>query len=191
MVFGKFPRTGIPDYFETIAEYDHFVNLLVKTKCIDNAKKIWWDIRVHPFYPTIEVRICDIPLTADETLAITALIQALVAKLYKLRVANLSFMTYRRALITENKWRAGRYGIDGKLIDFGIEAEVDTRNLIIEMLEFVDDMVDELDSRKYLDHIFKIFENGTGADRQLAVYKETGDLVKVVDFIIAQTKHNL
>jgi len=191
MVFGKFPRTGIPDYFETIAEYDHFVNLLVKTKCIDNAKKIWWDIRVHPFYPTIEVRICDIPLTADETLAITALIQALVAKLYKLRVANLSFMTYRRALITENKWRAGRYGIDGKLIDFGIEAEVDTRDLIIEMLEFVDDMVDELDSRKYLDHIFKIFKNGTGADRQLAVYKETGDLVKVVDFIIAQTKHNL
>lgn len=191
MVFGKFPRTGIPDYFETIAEYDHFVNLLVKTRCIDNAKKIWWDIRVHPFYPTIEVRICDIPLTADETLAITALIQALVAKIYKLRMANLSFMTYRRALITENKWRAARYGIDGKLIDFGIEAEVDTRDLIHELLEFVDEMVEELGSRKYLDGVLKILQNGTGSDRQTAVHQQTGSLVSVVDYIIDQTQHNL
>jgi carboxylate-amine ligase len=190
-VFDKFPRTGIPDYFETVAEYDHFVNLLVKTNCIDNAKKIWWDIRVHPFYPTIEVRICDIPLTADETLAITALIQALVAKIYKLRAANLSFMTYRRALMAENKWRAGRYGIDGKLIDFGIEAEVDAKALIVEMLEFVDEVVDDLGSRKYLDYIYKIFEHGTGADRQLKVYHETGSLISVVDYIIAQTKFNL
>lgn len=190
-VFDKFPRTGIPDSFETIAEYDHFINLLVKTNCIDNAKKIWYDIRVHPFYPTIEVRICDIPLTADETLAITALIQGIVAKIYKLRMSNLSFMTYRRSLMAENKWRAGRYGIDGKMIDFGIESEIETRDLIRELLEFVDDVVDELGSRKYLDYIHTILQNGTGADRQLKVYQDTGDLKAVVDYIIAQTKHNL
>lgn len=186
-VFDKFPRTGIPDYFESIAEYDNYVNLLVKTRCIDNAKKIWWDIRVHPFYPTIEIRICDIPLTVDETIAIAALIQALAAKLYKLRQGNMSFMNYKRALINENKWRASRYGLDGKLIDFGKETEVDTRDLIREMLEFVDDVVDPLESRSELELIPEILEQGTGADRQLKVFEDTGNLDKVVDFILNET----
>ncbi|MEL7004683.1 MAG: carboxylate-amine ligase, partial [Bacteroidota bacterium] len=118
-IFDKFPRTGIPDTFSSYTEYEDYVNLLIKTGCIDNAKKIWWDIRVHPFFPTIEIRICDIPLTVDETITIAALIQACVAKLFKLREQNLDFMHYRRALLNENKWRAGCYGIDGKLIDFG------------------------------------------------------------------------
>ena len=116
----------------------------MKTNCIDNAKKIWWDIRLHPFYPTIEIRICDIPMTVNETIAIAAFIQALTAKLYKLREDNLSFITYKKSLINENKWRASRYGIDGKLIDFGKEMEVDCRSLIYEMLDFVDDVVDDL-----------------------------------------------
>lgn len=186
-VFDKFPRTGIPDYFESIAEYDNYVNLLIKTRCIDNAKKIWWDIRVHPFFPTIEVRICDIPMRADETLAITALIQAIVAKLYKLREANLNFMIYKRALINENKWRASRYGIEGKLIDFGKETEVETRILINQLLDFVDDVVDDLGSRREINYIHNILKNGTGAARQLKVYGETGSLEKVVDFIIEET----
>ncbi|MBT8187800.1 MAG: carboxylate-amine ligase, partial [Croceitalea sp.] len=108
-VFDKFPRTGIPGVFNSVSEYENYVNLLVKTNCIDNPKKIWWDIRTHPFFPTLEVRICDVPMTIEETLSIAAVIQALVAKLYKLKTQNLNFILYHRALINENKWRAGRY----------------------------------------------------------------------------------
>ena len=190
-VFDKFPRTGIPDLFGSLAEYENFLNLLVKTNCIDNAKKIWWDIRVHPFFPTIEIRICDIPMTIDETVAIAALIQAITAKLYKLREDNLNFITYKKSLINENKWRASRYGIDGKMIDFGKEMEVDTRNLILEMLDFVDDVVDDLGSRHELEYIPKILEQGTGAERQLKVFNETQDLKKVVGYVLAQTKEGI
>ena len=186
-VFDKFPRTGIPGIFDNLTDYENYVNLLVKTNCIDNPKKIWWDIRVHPFFPTLEVRICDVPLTIDETITITALIQALVAKLYKLKTQNLNFIVYHRALINENKWRASRYGIDGKMIDFGKECEVNTRALMEELLEFIDDVVDELGSRKEVEYLRTILKNGTGADRQLAIYEKTKDLTKVVDYITDQT----
>ncbi len=185
-VFDKFPRTGIPEAFESIEAYDNFVKLLMKTNCIDNAKKIWWDLRVHPFFNTVEFRICDVPMTVDETIAIAAIFQALCAKIYKLRSQNLNFIQYSRALINENKWRAGRYGIDGYLIDFGKEEEVNTRVLIYELLDFVDDVVDELGSRHHLTYIHKILEQGTGADRQLAVYESKKDLVEVASYIQAQ-----
>ncbi len=190
-VFDKFPRTGIPDHFESIEEHDNFIHLLVKTNCLDNAKKIWWDIRVHPFYPTIEVRICDVPLNVHESVAIAALIQALAAKLYRLREANLNFMTYKRTLISENKWRASRYGIDGKLIDFGKELEVPTRDLIQELLEFVDDVVDGLGSRDAINGVQRILQEGTGADRQIKVFQDTNNLQAVVDFILAETIRDL
>lgn len=185
-VFDKFPRTGIPDFFESIEAYDNYVNLLIKTNCIDNAKKIWWDLRVHPFFDTVEFRICDVPMTTMETIAIAAVFQALCAKLYKLRNSNLNFIMYQRALINENKWRAGRYGIDGTLIDFGKETEVNTRLLILELLDFVDDVVDELGSRPAINYVHKMLDHGTGADRQLKVYKETEDLKTVVDYITSQ-----
>ena len=187
-VFDKFPRTNIPDYFPSVGEYDRFVNLLVKTGCIDNAKKIWWDIRPHPNFPTLEFRICDVPMRADETIAIAALIQATIAKLYKLYEANQGFRLYRRALIMENKWRALRYGLDGKLIDFGKETEVPARDLIYEYLNFVDDVVDELGSRDEINYIHRILEHGTGADRQLRIFHETGDLKKVVDYMLYETE---
>ena len=190
-VFDKFPRTNIPDYFPSWGEYDNFIKLLIKTNCIDNAKKIWWDIRPHPFFNTIEFRVCDIPMRADETIAIAALIQATVAKLYKLYTQNQGFRLYRRALIMENKWRAARYGLDGKLIDFGKQKEVPERELLQEYLEFIDDVVDELDSREELNYIHKILETGSGADRQLRVFQETGDLKKVVDYIIEETETGL
>jgi len=190
-VFDKFPRTNIPDYFPSWGEYENFIKLLIKTNCIDNAKKIWWDIRPHPFFNTIEFRVCDIPMRADETIAIAALIQATVAKLYKLYTANQGFRLYRRALIMENKWRAARYGLDGKLIDFGKQKEVPARDLVREYLEFVDDVVDELDSREELEYIHKIVDEGSGADRQLRVFQETGDLKKVVDYIIEETEAEL
>jgi carboxylate-amine ligase len=182
-VFDKFPRTGIPDYFESYEAYERYVNILIKTNCIDNAKKIWWDLRVHPFFNTVEFRICDVPMTINETIAIAALFQAICAKLYKLRHQNLNFIMYQRALITENKWRAGRYGIDGSMIDFGKETEVNTRLLIYELLDFVDDVVDDLGSRAFINYISKMMEQGTGADRQLAVYEKTNNLVSVADYI--------
>jgi carboxylate-amine ligase len=182
-VFDKFPRTGIPDYFESIEAYDNYIKLLVKTNCIDNAKKIWWDLRVHPFFNTVEFRICDVPMSIDETIAIAALFQAICAKLYKLRSQNLNFIMYPRLLINENKWRAGRYGIDGTMIDFGKESEVNTRVLIYELLDFVDDVVEHLGSRSAITYVHKMIEKGTGADRQLSVYKDTNSLVDVVDYI--------
>lgn len=190
-VFDKFPRTNIPDYFPSWGEYENFIKLLIKTNCIDNAKKIWWDIRPHPFFSTIEFRVCDIPMRADETIALAALIQATVAKLYKLYTANQGFRLYRRALIMENKWRAARYGLDGKLIDFGKQKEVPARDLVHEYLDFIDDVVDELDSRQELEYIHKILETGSGADRQLRIFQETGHLKKVVDYIIEETEAGL
>jgi carboxylate-amine ligase len=182
-VFDKFPRTGIPDYFESIEAYESFIQLLIKTNCIDNAKKIWWDLRVHPVYNTIEFRICDVPMTVQETATIAALFQALCAKIYTLRRQNINFINYQRALINENKWRASRYGIDGLLIDFGKEKEVHVKELINELLEFVDGVVDDLGSRKHIEKVQDIFTNGTGADRQLDVFKTTGSLVEVVKYI--------
>ncbi|HRN93047.1 MAG TPA: carboxylate-amine ligase [Ferruginibacter sp.] len=190
-VFEKFPRTGIPDFFGSIEDYDNYVKLLIKTNCIDNAKKIWWDLRVHPFFNTVEFRICDIPLTVHETIAITALFQAICAKLYKLRNQNLNFIIYPRALVNENKWRASRYGIEGNLIDFGKEMEVNSRVLIYELLDFVDDVVPQLGSRHAINYVHKILENGTGADRQLKVYEETRNLTAVTDYIQNQFLHGI
>jgi carboxylate-amine ligase len=188
-VFDKFPRTGIPDFFASANEYDEYIKLLVKTNCIDNGKKIWWDIRLHPYFDTIEFRICDIPMRIDETICIAALIQALVAKMHKLMKQNLSFRPYRKVLINENKWRAARYGIQGKLIDFGKQEEVPYRDLCGELLDFVDDVLDDLGSRHEVEYIKQILDHGTGADRQLAVFEQTGgDLKAVVDYIVEETK---
>ncbi len=187
-VFDKFPRTGIPDYFSSASEYDDYIKLLVKTGCIDNGKKIWWDIRLHPNFNTVEFRVCDVPMRVDETIALAAVMQALVVKLYKLMQSNLSFRLYRRALISENKWRASRFGIHGKLIDFGKQTEVDTRVLIGELLEFIDDVLDELGSRKEVEYIHEIMRMGTGADRQRAEFERNGgDLQGLVDFIVRET----
>ncbi|MCX8019406.1 MAG: carboxylate-amine ligase [Chitinophagaceae bacterium] len=185
-VFDKFPRTGIPDSFDSIEAYDNYVKLLIKTNCIDNAKKIWWDLRVHPFFNTVEFRICDIPLTVNETIAMAALFQAICARIYMLRSKNLNFIQYSRALINENKWRASRYGIDGYLIDFGKEEEVNTRALIYELLDFVDPVLDHLGSRHRIAYVHKILEEGTGADRQLKVYEQTNDLKEVAKYINSQ-----
>src|SRR5271169_357904 len=187
-VFDKFPRTNIPDYFPSWGEYESFINLLVRTNCIDNAKKIWWDIRPHPFFNTLEFRVCDLPMRVDETIALAALIQATVAKLYKLHSQNQGFRLYRKSLLMENKWRAARYGINGKLIDFGKQMEVPERDLIEEYLEFVDDVLDELDCRAEVEYIREIMKMGTGADRQLDVYRKTGDMKAVMDYIIEETE---
>ena len=191
MIFERFPRTGIPDAFESLSEYDDYLKLLVSTGCIDNAKKIWWDIRLHPFFNTIEFRICDAQSRVEDTVALAAVMQAIVIKLHKLREQNITFRKYPRRLIDENRWRAGRYGLDGKLIDFGRQCEMDERELLHEMLEFISTEVDELGTHAEMAHIEKIMREGTGADRQLAVWERTHDLKAVVDHIVAETYEGL
>jgi carboxylate-amine ligase len=191
MIFERFPRSGIPDAFESLSEYEDYLKLLVATNCIDNAKKIWWDVRLHPFFDTIEFRICDAQSRVDDTIALAALMQAIVSKLQKLRRQNITFRMYPRRLLDENRWRASRYGIDGKMIDFGRKCEVDERALLHEMLEFIVTEVDELGSHTELAHIEKIMREGTGADRQLAVWERTHDMKAVVDHIVAETYEGL
>jgi glutamate---cysteine ligase / carboxylate-amine ligase len=191
MIFERFPRTGIPDAFDSLSQYEDYLELLVSTNCIDNAKKIWWDIRLHPFFNTIEFRICDAQSRVDDTIALAALMQAIVVKLLKLRRQNVTFRNYPRRLIDENRWRAGRYGLDGKLIDFGRKREMEERELLHEMLQLLAEEVEELGNQREIEHIERIIREGTGADRQLAVWERTQDMKAVVDQIVAETNEGL
>jgi carboxylate-amine ligase len=191
-VFSTFPRTGIPDHYESAGEFNSYVDLLIKTGCIDDGKKIWWDIRPHPYFGTLEVRICDVVTRIDEAIAIAAIIQALFVKLYNLFEQNLTFRVYRRALVQENKWRAMRWGLDGELIDFGKQAEVPARDLMGELVEFVDEVVDDLGSRALIEGpVQRMIAEGTSADRQMRTYERTGDLKAVVDQVVAETREGL
>ena len=187
VIWSNFPRTGIPPDITSYDEYQNYVELLVKTGSIDNGKKIWWDLRAHPSFPTLEFRVCDMPTRLEETICLAALMQAICAKLLKLRAGNLGFRKYMPALIAENKWRAIRYGIDGNLIDFGKQAEVPMRDLAIELVEFVDDVVDELGSRQAVEYVHTILADGTSADRQLKVLQNGGDTRAVVELLAAET----
>jgi len=201
VVFEMLPRTGIPAHFESFSEYQSFVDTLgqvgstVDAEGKADATKIWWDVRPHPRFGTLEVRISDICTSIDDAVAIAALIQALCAKLLKLRQNNMSWRRYRQHHIKENKWRAMRYGIHGKLIDFGIKEEVPMNFLALELLELVEDVVDELGSRAEIEHIHTILQRGTSADRQIHTYQkalaegvdEKAALIAVVDFLVEET----
>lgn len=187
VVFQDLPRTGVPEYFESAGEYDQFVQTLIDTGCIDEPTKIWWDIRPHPKFPTLEVRVCDCITLIDDVISIAALIQALVAKLIILRLRNQTWRLYRRALIDENKWRAIKEGIEGHLIDLGKNQQVPVRFLVEEMIEFVDDVVDELGSREEVEGVRNIVQRGTSADRQLKRFNETQDLKQVVEMLADET----
>ncbi len=190
IVFEDLPRTGIPERFGSAAEYDQYVRTLINCNSIEEPSKIWWDIRPHSTFPTLEFRICDCTTKVNEAMAIAALIQALVAKLIQLRQSNQTWRKYRRSLIVENKWRACKNGIDGKLIDFGQEQEISLRALMEEMLEFVDDVVDPLGSRQEIEYIHTILEKGTSADRQIACYEKTQSFKTVIDQLSKETLEN-
>jgi carboxylate-amine ligase len=144
-------------------------------------------VRPHPAFGTLEFRVCDVPTRPREAVMLGALIQAIVVKLHRLYRRNLGFRLYRRALIEENKWRASRWGIEGQLIDFGKAAEVPMRDLAIELLAFVDDVVDDLGSREAVDYVHTVLADGTSADRQLRVFRETQDLKAVVEYVVQET----
>jgi len=192
-VFKRFPRTGIPDEFRSYSHFQAFADLLVKVGSIDNAKKIWWDVRVHPFFDTVEVRICDMITRRDDCVTLAGVVQALMAQLYLLYVRNQAWRTYGRALIEENKWRAVRYGLDANLIDFGKEEEVPIRELIPELLEFVDEALTMLGTRdRVRAGVERILTEGSSADRQIAVYEKAGmDPKAVVDHLIKETMQGI
>ncbi len=188
IVFRDFPRTGIPRTLSSWSEFEGLINTMVETNCIPNASKIWWDVRPSWSYPTLEFRVCDVCTRVDEAVCVGAIFQAIIAKLWKLRYDNLTFRVYPQALIEENKWRAIRYGLDGNLVDLGKRKELPARELISEMIQwFIDDVLDELGSRKEVEYAFKILNGGTSADRQIATFQRTGDLRAVVDQLVLET----
>jgi carboxylate-amine ligase len=201
VIFEMLPRTGIPHSFISYDEFKHYEETMKKVGSFgqgDPVAKIWWDIRPHPIFDTLEFRISDICTTVDEAVCIAATFQALVAKLLKLRRQNMSWRRYRHMHITENKWRAVRYGIHGEMIDFGKQESVPFHFLMEELLDLVDDVLDDLGTREEVEYIRTILKKGTSADRQIDVYhKHGGDdnreeaLKAVVDHLIEETKQGI
>jgi carboxylate-amine ligase len=188
LIFKRLPRTGIPGRFASYGAFERFVATLVKCGSIDDGRRIWWDIRPHPTFATLEFRVCDLPTEVDHVISIAALIQAVVVKLTRLHRRNLSFNVHRIELMNENKWRAARYGVGGELIDLGESCEKPFAVLVRELLEFVDDVVDDLDSRDECEAVLDIVAGGTSADRQIEVFESSGGSFKaVVDDIVART----
>ena len=189
VVWKRFPRSGMPDVFTSWSQFDRYVQDLVEMECIDNGKKIWWDIRPHAFFDTLEFRICDMPSTVEDTLGIAALCQALVAKLSYLNERDKAVPSIRRDYIEENKWRAMRYGLDAEVLDFERLHRLSMRDALRETLDFVDDVVDDLGSRREIDYVRALMDDpqGTGADRQMAIYQESNDPQKVSQFLIERT----
>lgn len=192
IIFRNFPRSGIPPVFGAWAELQGMVDTMVRTNCMPDGTKLWWDIRPNWKYPTLEFRICDVCTRVDEAVCIAALFQAIIAKLWKLRRDNLTFRVYPSRLIEENKWRAVRFGIDGKLLDLGKQEELPARDLIRELIDwFLADVLDELGSRSEAHYAYRILEDGTSADRQLAVLEQTRDYKAVVDHVVRETREGV
>ncbi len=188
VVFRNFPRTGVPRIMRGWSDFQYLHDTLVRTGSIPDGSKIYWDVRPHHKFPTLEFRFLDVCTRVDEAVCVAAILQAIIAKLWKLRRDNLTFRVYPADLVEENKWRAVRYGLDGKLIDFGKQQEMPARDLIREMLDwFIGDVVDELGSRAEVEYAYRILEEGSSADRQLATYQRTGSYHAVVDQLIKET----
>jgi carboxylate-amine ligase len=192
VIFRNFPRTGIPPVLGSWGDYGALLETMVETNCIPNGSKIWWDVRPNHSYPTLEFRLCDVCTRVEEAVSIAAILQAIIAKLWKLRNDNMTFRVYPGTLIEENKWRAVRYGLDGKLIDLGKNRELPARELIQELIAwFIDDVLDDLGSRREVEYAFRILAEGTSADRQIQTYQRTSDMTAVVDQLIAETEEGV
>ncbi|MEE2835363.1 MAG: carboxylate-amine ligase [Myxococcota bacterium] len=186
-LFKRLPRTGVPSRFRSWREYQDFIDTLVEQECIDSGRRLWWDLRCSVTYPTIEFRICDLPMTVNETIWISALIQSLVARLTELHRKNWAWRRYPTSFIQENKWRALRYGVSGTMIDWGRRHQKPFTELIDELIEFVDPAARRLGCLHEVHGIRKILEHGCGADRQRKAYAERGGMAGLVDYIVEQT----
>lgn len=184
----SFPRSGISDTFGSWSAFDLYMRTLVSNGRIDNGRSIWWDIRPHPFYTTLEFRIFDMPATAQDTLALAALCQALVAKLAWLYRHHLRAYILPRDFIEENKWSAARDGLDALYVDFVQGRSMSMRDAIAELLDFIDDVIDDLGIHPEIDYLRALLEDtrGTGADRQIAIYEQTGSIDAVLRYLMQQ-----
>ncbi len=171
-VFRSLPRTGLPEKFDSWAEYRRHVDVLVQAGVIEDSTKVWWDIRPSERYPTLEMRVTDLPTRMEDTVAVAAMYVCLLRMLWRLKVENRRWRSYANFLVSENLWRAERYGIGDRLIDFGKGEMVPMPNLVEEMIELVRPDAEALDCIKEINHTRTICQRGTSADRQLAVYNE-------------------
>jgi carboxylate-amine ligase len=194
-VFRAVPRTGMPDEFATWAQYQRHVNVLVNAGVIEDATKLWWDLRPSARYPTLELRSNDICTNIEDTLTIAALFVSLLSMLWRRRVENQRWRIYSRMLIEENVWRAQRYGISESLIDFGRGELVPYPELLEEIIELVGEDAVLLDCVDELHHARDIVSRGTSADMQLEIFNdalnsgadETEALEQVIDWLIKET----
>jgi carboxylate-amine ligase len=193
IVWGGSPRNGLPRPMASYKDFDAYLHMLIDAGCISDVRDIWWDIRPHTFFDTVEFRICDMPATLDDTIAIAALCQALIAKLCWLFQHESAALVLPNELIEENKWRAIRYGLDAEFIDFIHHRRLSMRDSIYELLDFVQDVANDLNSQHELDAIRTLLASseGTGADRQIKVYQETGKVEDVMKLLMEQTMHGI
>lgn len=194
-VFDGLPRTGIPDLFESYGEYQRLVGQMVSAGLIEDASKLWWDVRPSARFPTLEMRICDVCTRLDDAITIAAIYVCLIRMLYRLRQGNQRWRIYPRTLIDENRWLAQRHGPGGELVDFGKGEPVPYPELLEEIVEIVDEDAQALGCVAEVEHARDIVARGTSAQRQLAVYRsalEAGAdtaaaLRAVVDWLIEET----
>jgi carboxylate-amine ligase len=199
VIFRNLPRTGIPQEFDSWGEYERTVDILVEAGLIEDASKLWWDIRPSSRYPTLEMRVADVCTRLEDALTVAALYQSLLAMLYRLRRQNQRWRTYTPLLISENIWRAQRYGTEGSLVDFGKGTLVPFADLVEEFIEILAIDAVELGTRDELRHARTIAAEGTSATRQIAVYENARDegagereaLEAVVDHLIDDTMYGL
>ncbi|MDX1691425.1 MAG: carboxylate-amine ligase [Acidimicrobiia bacterium] len=198
-VFYSLPRTGLPEQFSSWGEYERHVRVLVDAGLIEDASKLWWDIRPSARYPTIEMRIADICTRIDDGIGVAALFQSLLGMLFERRSHNQKWRAYADMLVSENIWRAERYGVSEPLADFGRGELVPYEELLDELIELVTPAAERLGCLDEVKSTREIPERGTSADRQLAVYREAVEdgadeieaLSAVVDLLVAETKLGL
>jgi len=199
VIFQNLPRTGVPEEFASWGEYERTVEVLVNAGLIEDASKLWWDIRPSAKYPTLEMRVSDICTRLEDAMTVAALYQCLLGFLYRLRRDNQRWRTYSPMMIEENLWRAQRYGVDGSLVDFGRGELVAYSDLIEEFIEMLAQDATEFGVREELRHARTIVSEGTSAHRQLATYEmaksdgaeDREALNQVVDELIADTMYGL
>lgn len=194
-VFKSLPRTGLPEHFSSWGEYQRHVNVLVEAGIIQDATKLWWDVRPSARYPTIEMRVADVCTRIEDAMTVATLFVLLLRMLYRRRRKNQRWRTYANMLVAENIWRAQRYGVEGSLMDYGRAELVPFTQLADELIEILWREADETGTTEELKHLGTMAARGTSADRQLAVYSaavETGAdsheaLQQVVDMLIRET----
>ncbi len=194
-IFDALPRTGLPEHFESYAEYRRHVDVLVHAGLLEDATKIWWDLRPSDRYPTLETRIFDVCTRLDHAISLAALTACLLRALFRLRRGNQRWRIYNLMLLNENRWRAMRYGIDEGLLDLAKSAIVPVPDLVEEILEIVAEDADALGCSAEVAGVRDILANGTSAHQQLAAFRrarqsgasEQEALREVVDWLIEET----